>query len=482
MNLLGILFTSVRAVGTMAVLAGGGIFMKKKGIMTPQVSKGLSEISMSLTIPCLLFTTAIKCDGKKGEPCASLAEHLQQGWPMLVAPIFFVGIALPIGKLAARLGGAEENFQRTVTAATAFGNSTGLPITLLGVVYDAMKDTDIGKTNPLVFLSVYLVLYPVLQWTIGSWLLQPKALDEEPEAPAGGSPRVSEPRRASMRQRSSSTNLSFASSRHPSIIFQREPPIESLNADGTVSRQVSPQIGSRQGSVVSVELPSSPHLDGRRTSALAGEAPTGLTTVRSGAALTEPMDVPLTVPEHGAEVLVALTRVFPPPVIGAISGMVVALIPPLRGVLVDLSNDGNAPLLGFVFTGMSKIGAAAVPINMLILGSSLAKGVNNSTVGFRTVVACVVAKMVVLPVFGLLVGLLLKFCNTYTGPGSTSFYLVIMLVAATPTANNLIVMAELAGENKEGLATCIFYQYMACPVLLTFWLAIYVSVAQMEVN
>ena len=57
-------------------------------------------------------------------------------------------------------------------AACGFGNSTGLPITLLTVVHANFPATsDLGRVDPCLFLSVYLLLYPVLQWGVGGWLL-----------------------------------------------------------------------------------------------------------------------------------------------------------------------------------------------------------------------------------------------------------------------------------------------------------------------
>ena len=39
-------------------------------------------------------------------------------------------------------------------------------------------------------------------------------------------------------------------------------------------------------------------------------------------------------------------------------------------------------------------------------------------------------------------------------------YMVDMIVSTAPTANNVVVMAELVGENKQGNAMCIFLQYI----------------------
>eukprot|EP00972_Heterocapsa_arctica_P074240 10958168-Heterocapsa_arctica.AAC.2 len=46
-------------------------------------------------------------------------------------------------------------------------------------------------------------------------------------------------------------------------------------------------------------------------------------------------------------------------------------------------------------------------------------------------------------------------------------WLVAMILSCTPTANNIMVMVELSGQNKAGVTTCIFTQYMAAPFVLT---------------
>ena len=46
-----------------------------------------------------------------------------------------------------------------------------------------------------------------------------------------------------------------------------------------------------------------------------------------------------------------------------------------------------------------------------------------------------------------------------TDPCDEVFYLAVVAVTATPTANNLLLMTELAGGNKAAMSTCIFLQY-----------------------
>lgn len=430
-------------------MALGGVMLNRKGIMTPQVSKGLSKISMSLTIPCLLFTTAIDCTQNHSQnQCPRLSSLMRNGWPMFLMPVLYVFTGLLCGVAAARIGRAEENFRRSAIAAVAFGNSTGLPVTLLTIIYSQFgKDTQLGSLNPVLFLSVYLVLYPVLQWSVGAWLLQPRGdAGQAADAPSA---------RPASRLR---------------LISEPEPPLPTLAAVGWMVVKAQEHHSFAGPETVRTEM------DDRRVASWHGQTlPLQDVNVEPQCQPTQPCQV-----EDASgmrdRALTVLRRVCPPPVVAALLGMAVAFVEPVRGLLVDTKDRDGDALLQWLFDGLAKIGAAAVPINMLILGNSVAKGASVS-ISIRTALSVAVAKMVVMPLVGLAVTLAMQHIELIPDGPDDSFYLVALLVSATPTANNIMVMAELAGENKEGLGACIFVQYLLCPFLLTFWLAVFVSVA-----
>jgi len=58
------------------------------------------------------------------------------------------------------------------------------------------------------------------------------------------------------------------------------------------------------------------------------------------------------------------------------------------------------------------------------------------------------------------------------------FFLVLMIVFITPTANNVMVMVELSGSaSKEGMARVIGIQYLCSPIILSVTVAVVVNVA-----
>ena len=115
--------------------------------------------------------------------------------------------------------------------------------------------------------------------------------------------------------------------------------------------------------------------------------------------------------------------VFQPPVLAAIAGFLVATFPKLRGIFVDIvDRDGDAPTQWF-FDALYGVGQAAVPINMILLGSNLSQSLmrqqqtndnatdgtdqtvsgstNNNLLSKQTMAAVVFGKLVVMPLIGI---------------------------------------------------------------------------------
>jgi predicted permease len=186
-----------------------------------------------------------------------------------------------------------------------------------------------------------------------------------------------------------------------------------------------------------------------------------------------------------SNVKVIAERCFQPPVIGAIAGIICASFPWLRALFVDLvDRDGGAPLQ-FLFDGLYTVGTTAVPINMMILGCNLSSSSSRtpsektSTMSMRTMMGIMIGKMVLMPLIGIGSAFFLK-AYVWDIPDDIdgAFYLVLMIVFLTPTANNVIVMVELSGSGaKEGMARVIALQYLFAPIILSVTLTIAIGVA-----
>jgi len=150
-----------------------------------------------------------------------------------------------------------------------------------------------------------------------------------------------------------------------------------------------------------------------------------------------------------------------PPVVGAVLGVAVAAWPPLRALFVDIDGAGKRPPLEFAFLAMSAIGRASVPINMLVLGSNLSKGGNLRAIPCRTNLGIIATKQLMMPAITLV--LIHFLSHAIPLAEDPSIALVMIIMTCTPTANNLMIMVELSGQNKEAMTACIFAQYVAAP-------------------
>jgi hypothetical protein len=186
------------------------------------------------------------------------------------------------------------------------------------------------------------------------------------------------------------------------------------------------------------------------------------------------------------EVKVIADRCFQPPVIGAIAGIICVSFTRLRALFIDLVDRDNDAPLQFLFDGLFAIGMTAVPINMMVLGcnlssslSSMAHSTTTSMLSMRTMIGIVMGKMILMPFIGILSSLFLKtYVLDIPKEIDGAFYLVLMIVFLTPTANNVMIMVELSGSGaKEGMARVIALQYLFAPIILSVTMTVAIGVA-----
>ena len=191
--------------------------------------------------------------------------------------------------------------------------------------------------------------------------------------------------------------------------------------------------------------------------------------------------------------MTVMERSLQPPVIGAILGIIVALLPGVRGIFVDLDTRTSKAPLQWFYNGLCTVGTMAIPINMMVLGCNLSASLQSRKAKLEqddltalgeerfstaTMLGIVVAKLIVLPAWGIIATAVLKEVMPVPEEIAASFYLVMMIVFLTPTANNVMVMVELSGsDTKEAIARSIGLQCAFSPLLLSITLTVAVGVA-----
>jgi predicted permease len=436
-------FAAIHSVGTASTLAAAGVYLHRRGMVNQESKTVLARYSQQIAIPALFFSKLVNCpQNSTNDKCPNVLDHISDAWVLLLWPCYVVGCGLLVGSVVVRITNTPIWQRRSILAAMAFANSSGLPITLLAVIQHNFESHGKTTIDPNLFLSIYLIVYPILQWGIGGWLL---AADEE----------------VSKKQ----------------IVMQRKCSDLEIASKLVKELSLTNLVDLRRRTLEDSAEEEEYLIPTYQEDTLAG--PQNYTTVPESSIAT-------VITEDVAPLMETVWNIasqsFQPPVIGAISGLLVVAFEPLRGLFVGLHNSNDVPL-EWLFDGILLIGRSAVPVNMAVLGVNLSIAAQPMTstapVNAKTVAAVVIGKMVVMPIIGILTAL---FMDAYIWhiPESIhfSFYLVIMIVFITPTANNVMVMTDLSGSNaREGIARLIGWQYLAAPLFLSLSVMMVVWVA-----
>lgn len=403
----------VFAVAQTLSMAVVGLIFRRLGVITPPVRKALSSVSMNIMIPSLLFSSMMNCP--QGGPtqdrslCPDLETSIGFAWPLFLLPILWVTIGAVCGLLAALASRTSRDLWGTMMAGCGFANATGLPITLL----TAFAGSDEQRLrNYLLLVSIYQVLFPMINWTVGRKLLSKKEEDEDEL-------------RSGLHTSPSGVHTDLAN-------HQQENP---AMPDKTVTRAPKESWGQFLRQLVSSALV--------------------------------------------------------PPVIAILCSFTICMLhihgyPFLKELFVDTDDFENDHALEWLFDAIKTLGKAAVPLNMLVLGSGLGNIPNFSSIPWPSTIALVFAKLVVHPALGF--GLV--FSAVKSGfiaeipdqlHAKDDLVLVALIMCSCPTSPSLALMAELYGgpQAKNFLSGAIFLMYCCAPIVLTAWLVLFVSFSEM---
>lgn len=156
-----------------------------------------------------------------------------------------------------------------------------------------------------------------------------------------------------------------------------------------------------------------------------------------------------------------IRKFFSPPVIGMLAGLCVAMILPLKDFFC--SPEG---FLNPVYRATGIIGEATVPCVLILLGGCLADGPVRKVVNKRTICSVILIKLIAFPAIAICYVLLLRHLGAL--PANMLASIVLVIEAASPPANNLVVMASVSHpEIEDSMATIIFWSYLASIISLT---------------
>ncbi|KAI8581177.1 hypothetical protein K450DRAFT_233456 [Umbelopsis ramanniana AG] len=153
-------------------------------------------------------------------------------------------------------------------------------------------------------------------------------------------------------------------------------------------------------------------------------------------------------------------EIFNPPLLAAIVALIVGITPPLKHLF--FSQDGV--FYSSLTATIRQLGQACIPMVMITLGAelyTLPRDTSSSTK--EMVTAIILLKMLVMPILGGAAVLSLRQWVT----DDPMMLFVLILLAASPTAINLMTISQMTRRYESETATVLFYSYLVAAFTLT---------------
>lgn len=557
-SFVSIAFVSLRAVGTAASLALAGVYLHRRNLINNEIKTGFSRYLQHVALPALFFTRLVSCGNNSNDKisstnyttttngideddnfvnnnnnvavCTSVLDHVHDAWIIVLWPLYVVGCGLIVGYIMTSnsfFWSVPQNNNDTkyrlskydrcgLMSAIAFSNSAGLPITLLTLIQSNLiipaQPGNNSNVSSLLdfnqFLAMYLIVYPVLQWSVCAGLLGVSATttkqsdDTTISAPTNtatnnDSNNSEEDGKEPQQRQSINETKQMLSAKHDDddcdIIFEdhddnrnimnyyhndddddeRVALFASSSFSGTASRIRRDDNGIDHTSKrcsSSLEIEKEPMIDGNSSD-------------NKSVSLSSSLNINniISTINKLVSIIVRICRqTMQPPVIGALVGLFVTSTPPLRMLFVTpptVSDDNNNhhALFGWFFDALRPIGQGTIAIGMTVVGVNLSmatKGnilsccrthnnvgknnniddTNSNNVLYRMIGIVLVGKMILLPLIGTGSVLLLQHTAYFQNVPmevSIPLYLVMITVFITPTANSVMVMQSLGRCNNN---------------------------------
>lgn len=177
-----------------------------------------------------------------------------------------------------------------------------------------------------------------------------------------------------------------------------------------------------------------------------------------------------------------LKRIFSPPVIGSILGLLVGLVPSLKSLFIESSGLFN-PL----FESLRTIGQGYLPAVLLVLAGSLMPQKSSSEIKstnasggnlIKQVLGVMFARFLITPLVGLTVLRLGKKLFPSFGLFSDPLLMfVLLLETCMPSAQNSTVVLQLQGNHSLAMkmAQVLFCVYLAGVPFISYWISFMLS-------
>ncbi|CED85262.1 Auxin efflux carrier [Phaffia rhodozyma] len=128
-----------------------GFVLTKKGMFSPAASKGLGQITLNISLPCLIFASIV--------PSFS-ADNVSALGPLIMSAVLYELIGLVFSLIIREIFWVPRNFQWGILMAGTLSNWGNLPTAIVqSVATNAPFDPDTDPTLGVAYISVFMIVY-----------------------------------------------------------------------------------------------------------------------------------------------------------------------------------------------------------------------------------------------------------------------------------------------------------------------------------
>lgn len=399
--------------------------------MIPRATfKLLSKLVFALFLPCLIFIHL----GSSMTP-----QNFIRWWFIPVNVLLSTGIGCLLGYLVVLLCRPPPEFKRFTIIMTGFGNTGNLPLAIVGSVCHSVNNPfglDCSRRG-LAYVSFAQWVAVILVYTLVYHMMEPpleyyEIVEEGTEIEEQQMDDVSAP-----------------------LLVEAEwPGIEEKETE----HSKTPFIARVFYSISS--LTSLPDIDPRNGGISRADTPQSIRCFAAPRMVRKIRVVAEQTP---------IQHILQPPTIASLLAIIIGVIPYLKGFVFGY----DAPL-SVITDSLEILAGAMVPAVMLILGGMLSEGPNDSSLGCRTTIGIIVARLVVLPIFGIGIVTLADKLNIVV-EGDRMYLFVLLLQYTTPSAILLGAIASLRNYAVREASSILFWQHILALVSLSVYNVMFIK-------
>ncbi|KAK7688364.1 hypothetical protein QCA50_008736 [Cerrena zonata] len=495
-----LIWVSFRPLLRLVICVGCGFILTRADIFPVIAARGAGQLLLNVASPCLMFSKIVP---------AFNSDNIGSLGPLVLVAAIYQILGLLFAFVIKKFCWLPHRFRHGIYVAGGWGNYGDIPTSVVMSIAGSAPFKGVADQNlSIAYISVFILVFYVTLFPMGGHALiakdfvGPEVEDEEVRE-------LAKIRRHALLQ---------SWKRFPSLLRRRRVPspkdqVEDLEKVGSSSGCATPISISEKGTPTEIDDPpsavpvirqpipsatrhvafhdpdvhiGSPSITEVNISRVASPAPT-LThadtmthvdnvtpapsiKIANGPESKRPKSSASSRGKRTKRIRSFLSSLVSPPSLAIIISFPVALVTPLKALFVPIANspipnapDGQPPL-AFVQDAATFIGAAAVPLGLICLGSALAR-LNVPMNRWRTlplgaIFSLAVAKLIITPVLGVLI------CEGLTragviDPSDKVLRFVCIFFSCLPTATTQVYLTQVYSGtgSAEHISAFLIPQY-----------------------